>query len=566
MQRIFLVGYCIILSQNIFSQTPKVQWGDEFKFDKKGGDIEIVHTDNTGIYIKETHMVTKRLSLLNAMRESATLLKCDKDLNKIYTSDFNRELRSKEFERLMFLNNKLFLFATDYIRRDGMLMLYGVEINKSNGKQVGEWKELTGWEKEEKGDDLNFQLGYNYDSTKMLLVSTREGKSKNNYEVRQYDASLNPTSKPVNITNEFSPKTFDLEDVLFTQSGTVMVVAKQYEVAARKNRGLQFKGYNVRLYSGVGKLIKDISTGDKNKIPLQLAVVQHSAEQLALTAFYCEELGGPVKGIMAARINPVTGDILGLDSKEISAEISGEDDAPENGIDSLKAPAGADLGISSTMIFRNFVYCPDNSLIVIAEKFHSYSYSRTSSTSRSSMGGYSSSTNYYTAYDCDEVMIFKVGEKCDIKWLKILPKFQHEVIETSSQVTNAYPGRDITSVVPNYYVMKSNRPYYAGFGVYVNKDKVTIIVNDYDVNANITRLGQKPRKVSFMGHTVCFAISYDMNDGNCTRNILFSNKDKGVPTAMPRLGKMLGLDFYMAGKQDRIIGKSKIAVAKLSID
>jgi len=562
MLRIFLIGCCIILCQNLFSQTPKVLWGDEFKFDKKGGDLEIAHTDNSGVYVKETHLVLKRLSLVNAVRESATLIKCDKQLNKIYTSDFNRELKGKEFERIMFLGDKLFLFSTDYIRRDGKLILYGVEIDKRNGKQAGEWKELAGWEKEEKGDDLNFQLSYNYDSTKMLLVSTNEGKSKNNYEVRQYDDDLNPISKAVTITNEFSPKTFDLEDVLFTQSGTVVIVAKQYVTAEGRRKKAQFKGYSVRLYSAAGKLLKDINAGTKNRIPLLLKVVQHSADQLALTAFYSEQPAGDIKGIMVARINPVTGDILSSDSKEINGEISGETDSPENEVDSLKAPPGTDMGISKTMVFRNFVYTPDNGLVVIAEKFNSYSYSRSTSSSAGSMSGYSRSTNYYTAYDCGEIMIFKVGEKGDIKWLKVLPKFQHEVIETGSSSTTDYG----SSAVSNYYVMGSSRPYYAGFGVYTGEDKVTLVVNDYDVNAHITKMGQKPRNVSFLGHTLCFAISYNMSDGTCTRSILFSNKDKGVPTAMPRLGRMLGGDFYMVGKQDRIMGKSKVAVARLSME
>jgi hypothetical protein len=565
MKQIIIVIFSLLFFQNIFSQTPVVDWGNEFKMDKKGGDLEVIYTDNSGVYIKESHIVIKRLSLIGDTRESATLIKCDKNLKKIYTSDFNSELRSKEFERLMFLNNRLFLFATDYVRRDGMLILYGIEINKDNGKQLGSWKEIANWEKEEKGDDLHYQMSYNYDSSRLLVVSTREGKARNNYEVRQYDADLNPISKPVNITNEFSPKTFDLEDILFARNGNVVVVAKILEAGEDKNKSLRFKGYSVRLYSPAAKLIKDIDPGDKSKIPLRLQVVQQLQGQLAVIAFYCTEVGGNIKGIMTARIDPETGNILGSYSKEINAEIVGEPDSPVNEPDSLKAPPGAEMGISKSMIFRNIVYTPDNGLVVITEKTNTYSYSRTSSTSRSSMGGYSSTTNYYTAYDCEEVMIFKVAGNCEIKWLRGLPKFQHEVIETGSNTTGGYPGGDITT--PNsYYAARINRPYYAGFGVCINNEKVLLIVNDYDVNAQITRLGQKPRKVSFMGHTVCYAISYDFNDGNCTRNILFNNRDKGVPTAMPRLGKMLGQDFYMVGKQDRVMGKSKVAIAKLSID
>jgi hypothetical protein len=552
----------IVLAQPAFCQSSKVQWGDEFKFDKKSGDIEVIYADNSGIYIKESHMVLNRLSLVSATRESATLIKCDQNLNKKFTSDFNKELRGKEFERIMFLGDRLYLFATDYVRRDGMLMLYVTEISKSDGKQVGKWKEIAGGEKEERGDELNYQLSYNSDSTKLLLVSTREGKGKNNYEVRQFDAELEPVSKPVTITNEFRLGSFDLEDVVFTSKGTIAIIGVQYDVSGKKPK---FKGYSVRLYSAAGKQIKDIKPGSPNQVPRLLKLVQLSQDQLALTAFYSGELGGDIKGVLTARIDAVTGDIAGADSREINGEISSEPDKAENVVDSLEPEPGTNLEISKTMIFRNFVSTPDNGLIVIAEKFNSYSYSRSSSTQAGSMVGYSRSTNFYTAFDCGDIMIFKMGEKGDIKWLKILPKFQHEVIETGSQNTNAYPGGNLTTGVSNYYIARSNRPYYAGFGVYSDNEKITLLVNDYDVNAHITKWGQKPRNVSFLGHTVCFAVNYNINDGSCTRNILFSNRDKGVPVAMPRLGKMLDGDFYMVGKQDRILGKSKVAVARITL-
>ena len=55
----------------------------------------------------------------------------------------------------------------------------------------------------------------------------------------------------------------------------------------------------------------------------------------------------------------------------------------------------------------------------------------------------------------------------------------------------------------------------------------------------------------------------DVTTGKYTRSVLFNNND--VPTAMPRLGAVLGNNFYMTGKEDRILGKTKIAIAKLTL-
>jgi hypothetical protein len=78
------------------------------------------------------------------------------------------------------------------------------------------------------------------------------------------------------------------------------------------------------------------------------------------------------------------------------------------------------------------------------------------------------------------------------------------------------------------------------------------------------QLGQKVKKISYFGKSDCFSISLNTITGKYTRSDLFSNRD--VPTAMPRLGAVLGKDLYLIGKEDRILGKTKIAIAKLSIN
>lgn len=297
---------------------------------------------------------------------------------------------------------------------------------------------------------------------------------------------------------------------------------------------------------------------------VRLKLIQHSESQLALTAFYSDHSGEAIKGVMAARINPVTGDLLNSDFREISTEvIAASNDSQENASDSVEIKKGTDVGISSAMVFRNFIYTPDNGLIVTAEKINSYTHTVTSSTSASSGAGYSRSSNTYQTFDCDDILIFKLDEKGSIKWLKMLPKQQHESFEIGSSLRTDL---GYTSV-PNYYANSgiNNWPFYSGFGVFEGTDKVTLVLNDNESNAEITRAGQRPTRMMYYGKSTCYAVTYDMNNGNCTRTVLFSNKDKDVPTAMPRMGKMLAEDFYMIGKQDKILGKSKVAIAKLSI-
>ena len=51
---------------------------------------------------------------------------------------------------------------------------------------------------------------------------------KNTYEIKQFGETLKPAGKTITITNEFDPKTFVLEDVVFTKNENVVLVGKYY--------------------------------------------------------------------------------------------------------------------------------------------------------------------------------------------------------------------------------------------------------------------------------------------------------------------------------------------------
>ncbi|MGF2412488.1 MAG: hypothetical protein ACQUYJ_09185, partial [Ferruginibacter sp.] len=82
-------SFCMLLlaATLLHAQKANVTWGDEFKLKKGSTDLEVMHTDNTGIYVKESHFALKSYFVIGAtMRESATLTKLDKELKEQYLS------------------------------------------------------------------------------------------------------------------------------------------------------------------------------------------------------------------------------------------------------------------------------------------------------------------------------------------------------------------------------------------------------------------------------------------------------------------------------------------------
>jgi hypothetical protein len=576
MKRMMMAALAAFLCLQGLAQKANMTWGDEFKLRKGSTDLEVIFADKTGVFVKESHYALKTYFVIGAStRESATLIKLDKDLTEQYRSNFDKELKGKEYESFFFLKGKLFLLATDYSKKTKTLTLFAAEVDKNSGELAGDWTEVTAWEKDDKKEDISFKAVYNYDSSKMVLVSTIEGREKNNYEVRQFNERLQSTDKAIAITNEFDPKTFQLEDVIYTANGNVVLVGREYEYQEgkkKKDKFLDFKNYNVRVYNGQGQMVKEINTAIDGKWLVTTKVMQMLNKELILAAFYSnQKRGKEVNGMLIQRINPVTGDIVTASQKELNTgliEAVEEDKGDDNDDDETKKERKErerlekiqDEGeaFSRYMRFRNFVPTTDNGVVILAEKYNSYSYTTTSY-----QGGFGNSpgrwtTTTYQVYECGDVFMSKMNTGGNIDWLHVVPKQQREVIQGGS--TSHGNG---LSLHFNFFRTGFNWPFYAGYGVLPGNNSLSIVFNDHKKNAEVLQPGQKVKRASYFRKSDCFAIQLNTLTGKYSRSYLFSNND--VPTAMPRLGSVLGNQLYMVGKEDRLLGKTKIAIGKLTI-
>lgn len=215
-------------------------------------------------------------------------------------------------------------------------------------------------------------------------------------------------------------------------------------------------------------------------------------------------------------------------------------------------------GFSKYMQFRNIFYTQDQGLVLLAEKYHHYTY--TTQHYRSGNNGMPGrwTTTTYSVYECGDLMMCKTDAGGNINWLQVLPKQQREVIQTGYK--SGYPG---ISQSYNFFGAM-NMPFYAGFGALQNNNAINIIFNDNSKNADVLRPGQKVKSITRFSKSDCFAVSIDQATGKYTRNMFFSNRDK--PTAMPRLSSVIANVMYIVGKEDRILGKTKISVAKISVN
>lgn len=560
------------LSISAFAQKPKITWGEEFRLRKGSTDLEVIYADKSGVYLQEGHLAVKSYFVIGGTtRTSATLVKLDKNLAEIYRSDFNKELKGKEFVQFFVVQDRMFVFASDYIKREKTLNIFGAEVNKNSGELSGDWTMITSFQKEEKKDDINFKLALNADSSKMIVISSIEGREKNEYTIQEFDKMLKPTAKPVTITNEFDPKTFQLEDVLYTLNKKIILVGRIYEYQEgkkKKDKFLDFANYNIRLYDEKGKQQKEINTNVNGRWLNSTKLVQEKNNDVVLAAFFSNQRKSKtIDGMLVQRINPVSGEVITTSEKQINHSLlAGDPDQSDEESDEKESRAERkererldkiiDEGdaFSKYMKFQNIFYTNDDELVVVAEKYHHYIYTSQSYTpgTGTSPGRWTSIT--YSVYECGDLLMCKIDKAGNIGWMRVLPKAQREVIQVGYSSGFGFPG----------YFDPSNRPFYAGFGALQTSNAIQILFNDNPRNATVTQPGQKVKSARRFGKSDCFIINVDLADGKAERRMFFTNAD--VPTSMPRLGSVIGRDMYIIGKDDRLFGKSKIAVAKVTMN
>jgi hypothetical protein len=569
-QLTYLLAFLFFCS-HLSAQKPQIKWGDEFKLRRGSTDLEVIHSDNSGVYLQEGHLAVKGYFVVAAtLRESATLVKLDKNLSEVYRSDFNRELKGKEFVQFFPFQGKMFLFASEYIKREKTLTIYGAEVNKNTGELAGDWTQVIALQKEEKGDDINYKIIPNADSSKLIVVSSIEGRERNEYRIQEFDQKLRSTAKALTISNEFDPKTFQLEDVLYTINKKIILVGRRYEYQEgkkKKDKFLDFANYNIRLYNEQGKMQKEINTDINGKWLTSTKLVQEKSKDVVLVAFYNNSRKGKtIDGMLVQRIDANNGNVISTTQKELNTSLlstdadefvaEADDDEKESKaerkererLDKMKNESEA---FSKYMQFRNIFYTEDNGLVVLAEKYHHYTYSVQSYTSGTNGAPGSWRTTTYSVYECGDLLMTKIDASGNIGWLTVLPKAQREVISGGSS----------SGLIGPSFWDGGNRPFYAGFGAMQTKNTIRVLFNDNAKNAGITNAGQKAKTISRFGKSNCFILTIDEKTGKCSRSIFYSNAD--IPTSMPRLGSVLGDNMFIIGKEDRLLGKSKIAVARI---
>ena len=509
--------------------------------------MKILAADSSGVYLEEKGVTPVDIG-------SARLTKLDNNLHAVYAKVYTRELKEKKFEAFFALQDKLLIISSDYHRKEKTYEIFAAEINGSSGELVGSWKSIANFKKEDRDQNINFKLMPNADTSGFVIISSIASKEKALYQVQEFDKTLTAAIQPATISNEFEVKAYSLEDVLYTDDRKIILVGKTllYPEGKRKAESdLEIANYYIRIYDEHGQQIGDVNTNINGRWLINTKVLLTKNKELVLAGFFSNSKRIAADGFVVMRIDASTGKMIGVTEKEFNYTMLTADNTEGNNEDKPGKKDGE--GLPKYMTFRNIFHTADGGLVLLAENYKD-------DLDRPTLGwnvrGPSFNSELKNSYfESGEMMMCKLDPGNKISWLHILPKAQHERVAKGLI-------DEVGIVYNSAFFYESYVPFYCGFGAMQYNGKINIFFNDNPNNANVLQPGQKVYTAKKLSASHCYRVTLNEVTGKYERNDFFNNSE--VPTPMIRHAKVFGNTMYVVGKSPEGMGRTKLAVAKIT--
>lgn len=573
----FLLSYSIVS----FTQTPATTYrmtlGEEIKLKKGTADLDIVAADNTGLYFTESRVKMKGYFVIGATYgTSIKLMKLDKNFGEVFDKEYKKELKGLEFQSFQTLGNDLYMFATDYEKKEKLFKVYGARVDKNSGDLVGDFLELGSYQLESKKDDYEMSMTPVHNGTAFLMVSNISGKEKVTLGVHLLDKNLKRKESAI-IDLSFNPDNYALQDVQYTKNNKIILLGKEYEEAQygkKKRKRLVFKQYVMSIYNSDGKKENDVKIDSDDRYIISGKLIEQPTGEMLLAGFYSNAAKKEdLSGFYINKVDPVNGSLLLSSFKEINSGMLGKSFVDETDDDDMtkeekkqakKAKDDDDEEeFPNSFTIKSVNINPVDNSIVIASEVSRYAYyTYTSSTYNNATRSWSTTTTHVHRFTNQDILLINADKDGNIKWLNALPKTQVEEIRTSS--TNRGSGVFFSSDNSGYFATRGGMPYYSSFTSLINNDKLVIIMNDHTSNNVNPEYGDKVKTVyNFRKRSNVYGVSVDLATGKMTRKIIGSNNDETI--LMPRHAFVVKNELFIPSWRQHMMAKTELRFAKITV-
>jgi hypothetical protein len=583
MKKLFLALYVSGISLFAFSQPATTSYnmtlGEEIKLKKGTTDLDIVAADNTGLYFTESRMKMTGYFIIGATYgTSIKLMKLDKNFGEVFDKEYKKELKGLDFHSFQTLGNDLYLFATDYIRKERAFKVYGAKVDKNSGDLAGDFAELGSYPQESKRDNFDMKISSIQNGTAFLMVSNISGKEKVTLGVHLLDQSLKRKESAI-IELAINPDNYSLQDVQYTKNNKIVLLGKEFEevqFGKKKRKRLVFKQYIMSIYNNDGKKEHDVKIDSDERYIISGTLVEQPTGEMLLAGFYSNTAKKEdLNGFFINKVDPENGILLLSSFKEIKSSMLGKSFVDETDDDDMtkeeKKQAAkakeedADEEFPNSFIIKSVNINPaDNSIVITSEisKYSFYTYTTYSTTGSGAFRTTQSTTNYVHQFTNQDILLINADKDGKIKWINALPKFQVEEIRTSS--TSRGYGINVGFDYGDYFATGGGMPYYSSFTSLINNNNLVIIMNDHTSNNVNPGYGDKIKTVfNFRKRSNVYGVSVNLETGKMTRKTIASNNEETV--LMPRHAFVVNNELFVPSWRQHMLAKTELRFAKIVV-
>ena len=572
---IFCIACLLMLSLAVFAQSNyKLTMGDEIKLKKGTADLDIVMADKTGLYFTEERLKVNNYVLCATATPAVNLYKIDKNFSEVFDKDYKKELKGLEFHSFQTLGDDLYMFATDYTKKERLFTVYGSKVDKNTGDLMGDFIELGHYELESKKDDYEMKMTPIKNGSEFLMVSNISNKDRVSIAVSVLDKNFKKKESTI-IPLSFTPGLYTLQDVKLTSNNKIVLLGREYEetqVGKKKRKRLVFKNYAMDVYNVDGKRIHGIPMQTGDRFVINGKLVDQPGGGILLAGFYSNtSKKDDLSGFFINKVDVDNGTLAMSSYKEINSSMLGkeyldegddDDESREEKKRSKKAKDDDDEDeLPNQFIIRSVDINPtDNSIIITSEVSQYSHYTYTSSQYNAATRSYTYTTTNVHRFSNRDILVINADKDGNIRWLNAIAKSQVEEVRS----TNEGFGGGWAYTTGSYFASAGGMPYYSSYSSLLYNNSLVILMNDHTTNNVNPQYGDKVKSVyNFRKKSNTYGIAIDLASGKMTRKFISSNNDETI--LMPRHAFIVKNDLYMPSWRIRFMAKTKLQFAKLTV-
>lgn len=577
MKRMLGIAAAMLVTLTLSAQSYKINWGEEIKLKKGTADLDIVAADNTGLFFTETRRKMKAYFVIGASYgTSIKLMKLDKSFGEVFDKEYKKELKGLDFHSFQTLENDLYMYASDYEKKDKLFKIYGAKVDKNSGDLPGDFIELGSYALESKRDDYELKVSPVLNGKNFLVVSNISGKDRVSLGVSVLDKNFKKKENTI-INLSFDPQLYQLEDVQYTKNNKIILLGKEYEEAQygkKKRKRLVFKQYVMGIYNTNGVKEKEVVVNSEDRYVISGKLIEQPDGEMLLAGFFSNAAKkDDLNGFFINKVNTEKGELVVSSYKEINAGMLGksfedasddDDEIKESKKLAKKAKDEDDEEeFPNRFIIKSVNINPADNSIVITSEVSRYSfYTYTNSTYNASTRTWNRTTTYVHRFTNQDILVINADKNGNIKWLNALAKSQLEEVRTTS--TNTGPGFSFDYDRGGYFAAAGGMPFYSSYVSLINNNNLVIIMNDHTSNNVNPEYGDKVKTVTnFRKKSNTYGVSIDLTTGKMTRKIISPNREETI--LMPRHAFVVNNEVYVPSWRMHALAKTNLKFAKIQV-